>query len=451
VAFDSLMRKWQEEARKADRAREYLRAEQTTRSTSVLAPPQLRTLYYTPLRWCELITGALEERVGITDLTADSARVAKFLRTTWRDIDGPLLSSRVHNAALGAGRAYVSVTSNEDGSVRASMLTAKSTVHEIDPDTGELTEALRVYGKDGDRATFYQRGRNTFLRKDDYLGWQVTGVDEHGFDRLSIVVFSQRSQRPDGYGEPVAKGVWKLQDAATRVATDGAIAGALMAVPQRVILGATAEEQKQSTEKLYLARLLTFTKGDAKIEQFAAAQLQQFGTLLNMYARQAASITAIPITMFGVTSDSNPQSGDSARQDDSRITRRAERISRDFTPAWQLVEQLFLDFYDGPVSDDVRRSVSVTWLDASAPSRSELADMGLKLASAKYGPDGRPLVSQRFILRKLGLTETEIDEELASIDDGALAQLLKEVPQNDPTGNPPTTGQPQPSLPGPTG
>lgn len=444
MAFSDLMIKWSDEARKADRAREYLQAKQTVRSTSVLAPPQLRVIYYTPLRWCELITGALEERIGITDLTSDFARVSKFLRTTWRDIDGPLLSSRVHSEALAYGRAYVSITSNQDGSVRASMLTAKSTVHEINPDTGELIEALRVYGKKGDRATFYQRGRTTFLQKNDHNGWQVVGVDEHGFDRVSIVVFTQRSQSQDGYGDPVAKGVWKLQDASTRVATDGAIAGALMAVPQRVILGATSEEQKQTTEKLYLARLLTFTKSDAKIEQFAAAQLQQFGTLLNMYARQAASVTAIPITMFGVTSDSNPQSGDSAQQDDSRITRRAERISRDFTPSWQLVEQLLLEFYDGPVSADVLRSVSVTWLDASAPSRSEMADMGLKLASAKYGPDGRPLVSQRFILRKLGLTETEIDAELALIENDVLAEMLKEVPEDDPTGDPPPTGQPEP-------
>jgi hypothetical protein len=437
MAFNELYDLWQAKSVQADQAEAYLTARQTPRSTSILAPPELRVLYYTPLRWCYLITGAIEERISIADLVCSVNTVAKWLRKTWRDLDGDLLSSRVHNEMLGAGRSYVAVTSNPDGSPRATMLTAKSTVHVMDPDTGELREALHVYGKDGEKATHYEIGRSTsYTKSSNRNGWVRTGVDDHGYPRIPIVVFSARSSRQDGYGEPVARSVWGLQDSATRVATDGAIAGALMAVPQRVILGASPEEKKQSTEHLYMARLLTLSKSDASIEQFAAAQLQQFSTLLNMYARQAASVTGIPVSMFGVASDANPASGDSQRQDDRRITRRAERISRDCTSSWQLVQQLLLDFAPMTVTDEARRTVSVEWLDAHSPTRAELADMALKLSSAKYGPDGSPLVSREFILEKLGLTESQIEEELAKIPADSLAALMSGGQSGGATGNP---------------
>jgi hypothetical protein len=228
------------------------------------------------------------------------------------------------------------------------------------------------------------------------------------------------------------------------VSTDAAIAGALLAVPQRVIKGATQKEQQASAEKLYLARLLTLSGKDASIEQFAAAQLQNFATLLNMYSKQAASALGAPISLFGVASDANPASGDAKAEDDSRITRRAERIARDFTSSWQLVLQLLLDFCPFAVTDEARRSVTVAWLDPNRPSVSEAADMALKLAQSKYGPNERPLVSHQRILKMLGLTDEEIIEELDLIEEDELTALLREpIEEVDPVG--PSTGDPAPT------
>lgn len=434
MPFSTLMRTWETKRGKAQRADDYLTAKQTPRSSSILAPPDLRTTYYTPLRWCYLVNGAIEERLTIVDQTTNSSRITKFLREAWRDCDGDLVSSRVHWGAGGKGRAYCAVTSNPDGSPRMTMLSAESTVHRRDPDTGELVEALHVYD-DGTRAAHYEIGRTTwFMRSPD--GWSRYRTEDHGYDRLQIVVFSYRAQ--DGYGDPWSRPIWGLQDSATRVATDGAIAGALMAVPQRVILGATQEEQKQPAEKLYLARLLTLSKSDAKITEFAAAQLQQFSALLNMFAGQAASITGQPVSFFGLRSDANPTSGDAKREDDGRVNKLAERISRDYTASWQLVLQLLLDFYPTNVAESVRRSATVTWKDLNEPSVTEQADQAVKLAAAKWGDE--PLFSRRFILEQMGLTEPEIEAELERMQDDRLARLL-EV-DSDP-GSPPE-GQPAP-------
>jgi len=447
MPFQDLYTLWQNEAAKCDRAHDYLTAKQTVRSTPVLAPPELRTLYYTPLYWCEILTQAIEERISITDVECSVERVAKWLRSQWRDIDGDLLSSRVHTEALAYGRAYVSVTTGEDGKPQATMLTAKSTVHKMNPRTGELDEALRVYGREGKLATLYQRGRTTWLQKVEG-GWRVERQDDHGYSRVQIVVFSQRSAKQDGYGAPVTRSIWGLQDAGSRVSTDAAIAGALLAVPQRVIKGVTQDNKpKMSAEKMYLARLLTLSGKDASIEQFAAAQLQNFATLLNMYSKQAASSLGAPISLFGVASDANPASGDAKAEDDSRITRRAERIARDFTSSWELVLQLLLDFCPFPVTDEARRSATVAWLDPNKPTMAEGADMALKLASAKYGPNERPLVSHQRILKMLGLSDEEILAELDLIEEDELTALLREPVEEDPsvspTGDPAPTGDPE--------
>lgn len=441
MPFADLMEEWSGRARKADRAAEYLVAKQTPRNTAILAPPDLRQTYYTRLTWCRLVTGAYEERITVADVTSSVSSVAKWLRKAWRDIDGAQLSSRTHWEALGASRAYVAVASNPDGTPRATMLSARSTVHRMNPDTGEIEEALHVYGRDADRAMYFEVGRTTWLQKSTVDGWQAVRTDEHGYPRVPVVVFCARSSSQDGYGEPIAKDIWTLQDSGIRVMTDAGIAAALMAVPQRVILNATTEEQKMTAEKLYMARLLTLSGKDSTIEQFTAAQLQNFTTMLTSIARQAASTAGLPVSMFGVASDANPASGDSQRQDDSRITRRAERLSRDYTSSWQLVLQLLLDFAPVAVSEEARRSATVEWLDAANPSRSELADMALKLASAKYGPDGQPLVSRRFILRKLGLTETEIEEELDAIEESALEALMRQDVNPDDV-NPTDPGDP---------
>lgn len=428
MSFTALYSEWERKRwGEVKRADDYLTARQTARSTSILAPPDLRTTYYTPLRWCQLVTGAIEERMSITDVQTSSAAVTTWLRKTWRAVEGALVSSRAHWRSGGDGRAYVAVTTNQDGTPRLTVLPAKNTVHAREPETGRLTEALHLFDS-GRQAAYYEVGRTTHYRKTED-GWVQSNVDPHGYDRVQIVVFAY--QADDGYGEPWARSIWGLQDAASRVATDGAIAGALMAVPQRVILGATQEEQSQSTEKLYLSRLLTLTNKDSKIEQFAAAQLQQFGTLLTMFARQAASITGLPVQHFGITSEANPTSGDSKREDKSRIDTRADRIARDFGAAWHLVLDLILDFYPGTVSETVRESARVIWDKPNRPTPEAMGDVGVKLASAKHGD--RPMFSRQFILKTMGLPQEEIEAELELTDRDTLEDLIRD---DDDSGSP---------------
>lgn len=434
MSFGSLYQDWETRRPEAEKAKRYIECKQTGRNTSVLAPPELRTMYFTGLRWAWLVTGALEERLSIVDLVCADLSLAKFMRDRWRDLDGDLISSRVHTEALTYGRAYVAVTSKADGSPFMTMLTALSTVHKLNPLTGSLREALRVYGDRNQYSTHYELGRTTHREKTNEGQWRITNTEEHAYDRLNIVLFTARSTATDGYGQPEAKAIWSLQDAGTRTATDGAIAGALAAVPQNVILNASEEATAgKSASQLYMSRILALKGSNVEIGQFAAAQLQQFGTLLTTFARQAASVMGVPVSIFGVASEANPSSGDAQRQDDSRITRRADRLARDFTPGWQEVLNILADYTPSEikVTDAALRSLDVEWMKANAPTAGEIADLAVKYASAKL-PNGAPVLSHRFILKKLGLTPKEIEEELEAAEDSVFAQMMRDDDNDEP-------------------
>lgn len=434
MSFETLYAKWQALRPKAQTAQNYFDAVQTPRNTSILAPPSMRIDYYTSTPWSRVATTALEERITIADIDCRDGSLAEYLRSAWFGADGDRVSSRTHLLALMHGRSYVAVSSRADGSPDLTCLSALETVHTVDPATGVVNEVLRVYGNGQRRATHYLPGKTVhYVRAGDFSAWQESRTVSHQYGRLFIVPFVNTAFATDAAdGSPEARSLWHLQDSATRIATDMSIAAALMAVPQRIILGATDEEADEGAVQLYMSRMLMFRNSDAKVEQFSAAQLQQFGTALVTLARVASTAVGIPVSLFGVSSEANPSSGDAMREDDSRITKRAERLTREFTPAWQSVLSILADFYPGhrEVSDEDLQSISPSWRDPSRPTLAMLADFGQKLATASY--DGRPLFSREFIYRKMGMTSTEILDELDRVEEDPIRAIMREGGDDDP-------------------
>src|SRR5690606_30967755 len=84
--------------------------------------------------------------------------------------------------------------------------------------------------------------------------------------------------------------------------------------------------------ELVLRRFLVLT-GDAKIDEYSAAQLQNFSTAFNTIARNASAASGLPLDYLGVSSDANPSSGDAIRGASDRLVKRADRFTRGLTPA----------------------------------------------------------------------------------------------------------------------
>lgn len=441
---------------KSVKYRAYFRAKQTARNTSIMAPPELRVDYFTSVPFCRLACQVLSERIEVDAITAlnedksTNAEATTYVRSILKMLGGADFVNSAHLSAMEYGRAYLvpTGTDREDGLPGVQLVPGIDMVHAVDPYTGEITEALRVYGRDRKNRAYYTADNTYYLEpaydgiggSDTSLvpGYRVTKTVPTVGGRTAVFPLICRDEVTNPWGRPEAKDAFRLQDAACRLATDLSIASATMATPQRALLGVEEEdfapkdengEVKTDSEgnplpgptasELYMSRLLTISDPAAKLAEFTAAQLQNFTTGLNSVTRQAAAVLGIPQSVFGVASDANPASGDAQRQDDARMIRRAEQLTRGFEPGW-LGLWSFLAWAGG--FPDV--TIVIRWVDPALPNLASRADAVLKLAAVRT-EDGRPLYDWRELREMLGDSEESIDKAQERFETDGIRKLIQ--------------------------
>ncbi|ATY11574.1 phage portal protein [Amycolatopsis sp. AA4] len=443
----------------------YARAEQTWRNTSPMIPPEHRISFYTPQPWVRLACGVIEERITLDAVTAfgkdgtEDEKATAYLRGVLKANGGDEFVSSVHIEALETGRSYVVPSSSErvDGYPVLQMIGAADMVHAINPLTGEIAEALQVYGAQREKRAYYTPGNAQYLKKVN--GQWIADREPVTWPGMPVFDFLCRRKANDPFGRPEAKDIFKLQDAGTRVTSDLVWTSSSMAAPQRVISGTTLEDfappkldpetgepiqqeddltgemvdvpdiaNAPDPDALYTSRMLLLGDAAAKIAEFQAANLQNFTTGMNMLTRNASALSGIPVSVFAVASDANPASGDSQREDNGRLITRSERLRQGFQPRWiALFEYL-------AARAGFTVTVRLRWRDASLPNTAAAADAAVKLAPVQV--DGKPLLTLNFLRRLLGLTQDDIDEmddetELRGIT-GMVNDAVNEAQRNNP-------------------
>lgn len=426
---------------------EYYRASMSVRNVSPRVPANLRDVFYTAVPVCRLACQAFEERITMDALSAETDAASEYLRRVLAHSGGGELVSQVHSEALKSGRCYIVPTSRPDAASgelpRLSVVPAEDMVHRLDPYSGDIVEALRCYGTDRRDYAYYYRTEQGRYRVEhwgparDETG-QVTYPDltrkderTQEFDRLPVFPFLCRGAVNDPFGRPEAKDAFRLQDSLSRMMTDMSLTSATMAVPTHAIIGQSLEDfapqkkdsdgnpitdqtgqavrdtDKVSPTELYSNELLLLADPAAKLAEFGAAQLQNFTTGINSLTRSAASVLGVPVTVFGVSSDANPQSTSAMQQDDNRLITRSERLSRGFEPSWIALCRFLLD--TGGFLDE---SVFVSWKDPALPTLGARSDSVSKLAQITV--DGQSLYTVAQLLAKMGEPQEVIDEATRS-------------------------------------
>lgn len=436
MSFESLSAALMVNDTKSREYRDYFRTKQTVRNTPILAPPELREQYWTAVPFCRLACQVLSERIEIDSVTAQNldkttnAEATAWLRSILKMLGGADFVNSAHLTAMEYGRSYLvpTGTTRTDGLPGVQLVPGRDMVHSVDPYTGEVVEALRVYGPARSLRAWYTADATYYLAPGPGAaggpvdGYIVTKKVETVDGRIAVFPLVCRGEITNPWGRPEAKDAFKLQDSACRMATDLAIASGTMAVPPLILFGVEAEDfapkdengdpvlgedgkpiPPPSTSDLWMGRVLTISDPAAKLAQAAAAQLQNFTTGLNSVTRQAAAVLGIPQSVFGVASDSNPSSGDAMRQDDSRMIRRAEQLTRGFEPGWLGLWQYLADV--GGFNDV---TIVIKWVDPLLPNLSSRADAVLKLANIQTA-DGRPLYDWQELRTMLGDGQEAID------------------------------------------
>jgi len=429
----------------------YFRAKQTPRNTSVMAPPEYKFAYFTSVAFCRLGCQVLSERIELDSVTAENDQDTEYLRETLIANGGVDMMSQAHMAAMEYGRAYLVPTGGDraDGLAVIQVVTGRDMVHAVDPYTNEVTEALRVYGARRENRAYYSKAGIQYRVPAGNGTWaqdpEATDI-ESSDGTVPVFPLMCRDEIGRPWGRPEAKDVFKLQDAACRVATDMSVTSGTMATPRTILFGVEKEDFGEhdpegnviegtvpTGEELYTAKLLTVSDASAKLAEASAAQLQNFSTALNSITRQAAAQMGVSQSVFGVASDANPASGDSMRQDDSRQVRRAEQLTRGFEPAWKgMFEYILVG------NGKAKQKVTLRWVDPALPNLSSRAAAIFQLAAVVV--NGKPLYDWEWMHQLLGDSQEDIDAAKIRQESEDINTLLNQPPP--PAQVPPVTAPP---------
>lgn len=427
----------------------YYNADKTVRALGVAIPPELEA-FQTVLAYCRLVCTVYEERLDFQEirLPGDKEQTARFKR--WSDLNSlPEKASLAHTEALATGHSFIVAGARPPGDPLAdvplfTVESAQNMTVRIDPRTGEVLAAFRLYGRSPHwRATLYlPNSTEYFVYRSGNGGWQPdpeTPPRNHNWGVVPVVPLVNRARIDEPFGRPEFEDIKELQDAATRSLTGLQGAQELLAVPARMIFGARKEDFKNEAGELinametYYGSISVFSNPDAKAVEFAGAQLTNFTSTLSYYARSAAALMGIPLSYFGVVSEANPASGDAIQGDEARMNKRAERIGRGFKPAWERAFRIGARIVDGEW-DPRLAALQFVFRDPATNTMAQLADAAVKLYAAENAKEGA-LFTREYIWQYMGLDEETREELRTGFQDSTLASLL----MSD-GGTPPTQG-----------
>ena len=356
-------------------------------------PDELRN-FTVFLNWPRVTVDAVERRLDIQGFRMPGKPADKSLWETWQYNNMDERQTFAHTDALALARSYVCVGTNEQDREHP-LITVESPMEMIaarDPRTRRVTSAVRMYdppdvGGDDRRATLYLPNRTRWLINDGGKWVDEFDPDEHNLGAPPVVALVNRNRatrRKNSIVEGVSEmaDVIPIADSASRAVTNLQLAQETVAAPQRGVLGATKGDfvdqdgKPLSAWQSYFGSVWALSNANAKTFQFDAADLANFETAMNVYARQASGVTSLPVEYFGLNTE-NPPSADGQRAGETRLIKNAERKQVTLGHGWESVQRLVLRFRDGQWSDDARQLETI-WRDAGTPTVAQVTDAIVK-------------------------------------------------------------------------
>ena len=332
------------------------------------------------------------------------------------------------------GRTYRCIGSNE-ADPKAPLITVESPrqiITDRDPRTGQIRAAVRRYDVvDGQAtaATLYLPNETKWLTSDGGQ-WVVDDVDEHGLGVVPVVPSfrRRRSAIPQGrtmQGVSAMEDVIPITDAAARNLTNAQLAQETHAVPARGVIGATKGDfMDESGQPLpqwaaYFGSVWALQNKDAKTFQFDSSDMANFERMMDLYARLASGVSALPPNYFGLAAD-DAASADAIRSREARHVKVAERDQVTLGNGDEEALRIAMRIRDGAWDPELRR-IETLWYDAGTPTVASRADAVVKMHQA-HDAAGRSLLPAEMAYEELGWSPEKIRRALE----------LREAEQADP-------------------
>lgn len=370
----------------------YYDASHRLKAIGLSTPPEMRALT-AAIGWPRLYLDAIEERLDIEGFRlAEDSEGLEDLTQWWQDNDLDEESGLGHLEAMIHSRAYNTV-SHPGEEADYPLIRVESPLNmfaDTDPRTRLVTRAVRIYGEGEDaKATLYLPDATRFYGKHQGQ-WVSDGKPiEHNMGVVPVVPIVNRERLSDRDGKSeITPELRSFTDAASRAFMNMQAAAELMAVPQRVLFGISADSIAPNGTRAeildaYMARILTFEDEAGKAFQFSAAELRNFVDMLTELAKHVAAYTGLPPQYLSFASD-NPASAEAIKSSESRLVKKCERKARMFGGSWERTMRLAHRVMTGKWDDNLRRLETV-WRDPSTPTFASKADAVTKLYNSGQG------------------------------------------------------------------
>ena len=318
---------------------------------------------------------------------------------TWWQVNGlDVESAMAHTEALVYGRAYVTVAAPDpedpglvDPTIPMIRVESPTALYaHVDPRTRAVQWAVRVVKDDqGDTvaATLYLPDRTELYRSQD--GEMVSeGTVNHGLGVVPVVPLVNRTRISDLQGtSAITPEIRSVTDAISAMLMNLRATSELMAVPQRVVFGASRDELTNDGEldalDLYISSYLSIDDPEGKVQQLQAAELRNFSEGIGQLMRMAASYTGLPPQYLANPTDA-PPSAEAIRSSESRLVRTCETKTDIFGEAWEDVMRVAKLVMGNELSlDDFR--METIWRDPGTPTFQAKADAVMKLYAGGAG------------------------------------------------------------------
>lgn len=358
-----------------------------------LAIPEELKQFTVTVAWPRVAVDAVEQRLDVTGFRMPGEDAAdKSLWDVWQYNNMDERAGFAHLDALAIGRSYVCVGTNEEDPAFP-IITVESPMEMVairDPRTHRVTAALRLYapvdGKDS-RSTLYLPNVTRWLALVDGVWVDEYEPDVHNLGTVPVVPFVNRN-RATRMANSVLEGVSEMADvipiadSASRAITNAQLAQETVAVPQKAVLGMSKGDFVDASGaplpvwQSYFGSVWAHENKDVKVEQLPSADLSNFETMVNLYARIASGVSSLPIEYFGLNTQNAP-SAEGQRAGETRLIKKSERKQITFGNSWEAVNRLVMRFRDGVWSTDARR-METLWRDAGTPTVAQVTDAIVK-------------------------------------------------------------------------
>lgn len=377
-----------------------------------------------------LAVSSLAERLRVTAITGAD------VWDDWLRNDMDQLSYVAHAEALTYGASYAIVW-GESGKPLVTVESPKQVAVIRDPGTREILRAVKRWQNHvgGSRETWavaYYPDHIETWRADQSAtsgGFKLVDELDNPLGTVPVVQLRNSTDRIlDDFGCSEIDDLAPLVDAVNALLHGMMVSAEYVARPRRTVTGVDLQEfpvldeagnqvlddgipmvETRSPYDDESFRILHAEPADAKFGQLPAADLRAYENAVNVLLGQIMAVSALPAHYIGILTDS-PTSADAIRSAEASLTARAAARQKVFGRTWEQVARLMIAVRDGVDPADV--DPRVQWADPSTRSEAQAADGATKLFQSG-------LLSRRATLQRLGLSEDEIDAEMAQIDQDA--------------------------------